>query len=262
MLYQCYAKPARRSIKPTVKKDADENRPDNDSPEDDVMLEDVESKDRRQCLFDDDKDVAGKSLFGFHTPKKRNAMGQLAENTPRTPTIDMRALSLNSPQTPRVAERHLRTPLTNFKSMSLSSPRTPKSQPANLNTKTPQATRNRLQKATRKKMIESEEEEEEESCTDDNDSDFKNSEDESSESSDSSSAEQDSDVENRKASVNTDRRKKYEAKQTVIEAPGRRSTRIKKPAAVQEDFIPDSDNYFRSVSSKMVRSNIDIIYAH
>lgn len=253
MMSKAYAKPTRRSVKPAADKNADENRPDNANISDDeVVMEDDEPKDRPQCLFDDDRDVAGEKMYGFHTPKKRNAMARLAENTPRTPTIDMSALSLNSPQTSkgrasRAGEQHLRTPSTHLKALSLNSPRTPKSHlPLHLSTKTPQTTRDRLKKATLKKIVESDDE--------DSDSDYQASGDASSESSASSSAEDDSDTESRAAHMTAERRNKYEAKPAVDETPStRRSARTRKQPAAQDDFIPDSDNYFRSVSSKMVR---------
>lgn len=242
----------KRSTKTAANESDDENTsPVDASPDDELMSEEIDAK-SRQMLFDSNKDVAGVDMYGFHTPKKRNGMAILAENTP---TTDMRNLSLASPRTPKgrskLSERHLKTPSTNMKSLLMNSPRTPKSKSLVLNTKTPQATREKLKQAGRKKTQEAE------SYTDDEDPSFKESSEESSESEASSSEEssEDSDNENsRRSKVNTNRREKYEAeKQPVVAvSSGRRSTRILKNKTAQEEFIPDSDNYFRSVSSKMV----------
>lgn len=37
------------------------------------------------ALFEMDRDVAGGNMFGFRTPKKRNALATLVANTPKTP---------------------------------------------------------------------------------------------------------------------------------------------------------------------------------
>lgn len=63
---------------------------------------------RSTMLYDDEADVAGQQMFAFRTPKKRNAMAQLAALAPRTP---------QTPKTPKrrptvTAEAAPQTPKT------------------------------------------------------------------------------------------------------------------------------------------------------
>lgn len=58
-------------------------------------------------VFDADHDVAGQNMYGFRTPKKRNALETLAASvqrtpqTPKTPATLLKALALDSPRSSR-----------------------------------------------------------------------------------------------------------------------------------------------------------------
>ncbi|RZF34016.1 hypothetical protein LSTR_LSTR012361 [Laodelphax striatellus] len=76
----------------------------NDSDEDDPDDYDLRKELRPAALFEDG-DVAGKQMFGFHTPKKRNAMMEKAKlsATKTTPTSIKHSPRLkNTPRTPQV----------------------------------------------------------------------------------------------------------------------------------------------------------------
>uniref|UniRef100_A0A336K9E3 Origin recognition complex subunit 2 n=1 Tax=Culicoides sonorensis TaxID=179676 RepID=A0A336K9E3_CULSO len=54
------------------------------SEEEEEALE-IEGAEKPEALFTDEMDVDGGQLFGFKTPKKRDGMSILAQNTPKTP---------------------------------------------------------------------------------------------------------------------------------------------------------------------------------
>lgn len=208
---------------------------------DENMPEELE---RAPALFDQNIDVAGENLFTFRTPKKRNGMALLAATTPKTP----------------------KTPATIFKSLSLNSPRTPKSHHKELTTiettKTPYHTRNKLKQAVRKRL-ESDDEDDESDATDDEDPDFmKDKSDESSSETQGESAEEkSSDDEDAMQSKHKYNNNRMLNKTVVIRKPletatvSCRSTRLQRRKELSEpDFMPQSDNYFNTISNKKVRS--------
>ncbi|CAD6991095.1 unnamed protein product [Ceratitis capitata] len=71
-------------------------------------------------LLQEAEDVAGKSLYGFHTPKKRNGMALAALNTPKTPKTP------KSVKTPRAStsQNQSKTPDTRRRK-SIAEPKTP-----------------------------------------------------------------------------------------------------------------------------------------
>lgn len=179
-------------------------------------------------------DVAGSEIYQFSTPKKSDGMKRKAENTPKTPATALSRLSLNSPKTPRT----LATTLA-LRAQSLA---------------TPTETRNQNKKALSKKQ---QEESELESSADEH-SDY-----EAKESSDSTSDEENSDA-SATASDDDDfeepkplaNKRNVIVKQKTVELPTRTGTRgrPKKPSN-NEDFIPDSDNYFLTAANKKVNLN-------
>lgn len=199
------------------------------------------------ALFNDETDVAGRDMYGFHTPKKRDAMKKLAENTPKTPLTDLKLLTLNSPKTPKT-------------------PKTPKSSNAriaslrlqqNLSTPTEIRAKNKqtLEKRCRKVVQESETE-----SSADEHSDYEPDNEQSTESNEEERSDSESDSE---ADVQKDNRKvppikisTKSGKITSIQAPTRMSTRGQSRAKNHEDFIPDSDNYFMTASNKKVNLHL------
>lgn len=85
-------------------------------------------------LFDDSEDVEGRKLYGFKTPKKREGMVELANQTPKTPRMDYDTSTITS-KTPK----HLR--LSEIQ-------KTPTSRPsAGKCTKTPRHVRDEIKKS-------------------------------------------------------------------------------------------------------------------
>lgn len=193
-------------------------------------------------LLHGDDDVAGRALYQFHTPKKRDAMMQLAENTTKTPTTGLKQLSLNSPRTPQT-------------------PGTPKSRVASLqrvkqNTTTPHETRARNKATLRKKIQQVSETE----SSADEDADYEpQGSSESSDEENSNDSASDSECEPGKDTKKVPPIKisTKAGRVTSMPAPssGRMNTRGQSRAKNQEDFIPDSDNYFITASNKKVRQN-------
>lgn len=195
-------------------------------------------------------DVAGRALYQFHTPKKRDAMMQLAENTTKTPTTGFKQLSLNSPKTPQ-------TPKT---------PSTPKSRVTSLqrmkqNTTTPHATRAMNKAALSKKA---KQESETESSVDE-DTDYEpegSSESDDDENSNESASDSEDTPAKESRKVPPIKISTKSGKVTSMPAPpsGRMNTRGQSRAKNQEDFIPDSDNYFITASNKKVRLNCEYFF--
>lgn len=205
---------------------------------------------RPPTLFDKDKDVAGERVYNFNTPKKRDGMVRLAANTPKTPLTDMKALSLNSPRTPKSSRKSIR-----------------------FDAKTPHDTRKKQQKAVRKqtrkynKDNDSEDEddsdEEEESCTDDEDPDFNAIDQSDTEDDDDDDANSSSETSENEENRIPDLKKRGKSKpitkiinqkiNIASAAPIRASERLRKQQkAQQEEFVPDSDNYFRTLNKKVI----------
>lgn len=194
----------------------------------DNNLIEMSAQQNKTLLFNAVTDVAGNQIYGFSTPKKANNMKVLAANTPKTPLIDLKRLSLNQ---------------------AINSPSTPKShkKPSNTVTKTPHNVRSKNKTAIRKKTQESEDDEDDFSSNDD--SDYEGNESESN----SNDGEEDSSQEEEEAPLKPVKltiKKVAEPVQATSLRPGLRS---RKKASVQEaDFIPNSDDYFVTISSKKV----------
>lgn len=195
-------------------------------------------------LLHGDDDVAGRALYQFHTPKKRDAMMQLAENTTKTPTTGLKQLSLNSPRTPRT-------------------PSTPKSRVTSLqrmkpNTTTPHETRIRNKATLEKQLRKKTQQESETESSADEDADYEpEGSFESGDEENSSDSAIDSDDKSEKDSrkVPPIKISTKSGRVTSMPAPpsSRMNTRGQSRARNQEDFIPDSDSYFITASNKKVR---------
>lgn len=197
-------------------------------------------------LFDDKTDVAGNKIYGFATPKKKDAMHNLVEKTPKTPASLLKSLSLNSPHSPKT-------------------PNTSKSRTMALREKqnfsTPSETRNRNKEILHKRARKKVEEIDSESSANE-DSDYEGNE--STESSDDDSGDttndeddDDDDIELPKARKDTRkvppiRISTKTAKIISAQPTSRMTTRGQSKAKLHEDFVPDSDNYFISASNKKV----------
>lgn len=207
-----------------------------------------ERKKWSESLLRDKNELAGSQVIGFHTPKKRNGMIRLAENTPKTPatpitpSTKMQALSLN--RTPGLAAIQ-RQQLV--------------STPSSARIKNKQV----LEKRTKKVVDETESEssadehsdfepgDEDDSDDDDDDDDEVENEVED------DSSEDDSDAANQ---THTNNKRKVSIKSATIatdQLATRSSTRTRAKATSQmDDFIPDSDNYFMTASNKKVTRKI------
>lgn len=248
-------------------------------------------------VFDDDHDVAGQNLYGFRTPKKRNALETLAASvqrtpqTPKTPATLLKALALDSPrssrsgcgwmrnvrgaagqnllgcQTPnkrngRETPQTPRTPASKMKTLSLDSPQTSKS--GSKVTKTPHRVRDRLKKELKKRAASDSEDDVESEASDDRDGDYKASQSESSSNRDTDeSSEEDESEEEAAAAVPQKKNKILKnvrvAKQP-IEAVSRRTTRSQRVRQQTDmEFCPQSDNYFSAAATKKVTFSLDFI---
>lgn len=180
-------------------------------------------------------DVPGCEIFQFSTPKKSDGMKRKAENTPKTPATALSRLSLNSPKTPRMMSAALRTQ----------------------NIATPTETRSRIKKVLTKKAQHHVDESESESSADEH-SDY---EAEGSSDSDSTSDadatasggddDDDDDFEQPKQLAS---KRNAPAKQKLVELPATRTRGRPKKKPNEDDFIPDSDNYFLTAANKKVTS--------
>lgn len=184
-------------------------------------------------LFSMDRDVAGKNLYGFRTPKKRNALATLVANTPKTPKTPasaLQALSLNSPRTPKSNRKEL----------------------AQLSTKTPHRERDKLKKEMKKRLVEESEDEFKVSDDDEEDPNYRGSESDSESDSDSSASE----VEGAQAQPTKRKNKMLKNVRVTnqpIEIVSSRSARLQRRNRMAEpEFMPQSDNYFSAASTKKV----------
>lgn len=197
-------------------------------------------------FFNDKTDVAGGEIYGFNTPKKRGGMKILAENTPKTPVSSLKTMTPSTPKTPSTALRTL----------SLDPTRTPKTPHISaLRTQqkiaTPSETRNQNKRALQKRAQKSAKESESESSADEH-SDYEA--EDSSESSDEETADTSSDEESGPEKLPNARKTMPNVTRTV-QLPTRTSARGRpKKKTYDDDFIPDSDNYFIAASNKKVRA--------
>lgn len=180
---------------------------------------------KKALFYNADTEVAGNQIYGFSTPKKANNMKVLAANTPKTPSTALKSLSLNSPCI------------------------TPKShrKPSNTVAKTPYDTRSKNRAAIRKKTQESEDDEGDFSSNDDSNYEGNESDTDSDESEEGSSQEEEEAPRN---PIKVTIRKVSEPVQMPSLRPGLQN---RKKAPIQgADFIPNSDDYFVTISSKSV----------
>lgn len=187
-------------------------------------------------------DVAGSEVYQFNTPKKRDGMKRKAENTPKSPATVLSRLSLNSPKTPHTFPA-LRT--QNFA--------------------TPTETRKRIKEALTKEKQRHEELESESSADEHSDYEAEESSDSDTSDSDNSgnveatSSDDDDDDDFEKPKQIASKRN-VASKQKSVELPraGVATRGRSKKNPIEEDFIPDSDNYFLTAANKKVtRSNLN-----
>lgn len=204
-------------------------------------------------------DVDGGDLFAFRTPKKRDGMMKLAENTPKTPTTQLKSMSLNTPNTPK-------TPSAALKALRLqntpNTPKTPKTTHTALQraiqSGTPYEIRNKMKHVLQKRAQKTIAQSESESSADEH-SDYA-AEESSDENSDDDSAVDSSDEEivpkslanARKVVPSISKATKIATPQMTIRTRGRSKKKI-----CDDDFIPDSDNYFIAASNKKVNGQAE-----
>lgn len=195
-------------------------------------------------------DIEGSHMFQFRTPKKRDGMKKLAENTPKTPTTLLKSMSMKTPN-------KTDSPSASLRALSLhnspSTPKTPRTMAirsaALQNVSTPSETRNKNKKVLHKRAQQTVQESETESSADEH-TDYEA--EDSNESSDDDSDVASSDEEN--VPKNVRKNIPSVAKTTQINTP-QMMTRTRgraKKKAYDDDFIPDSDNYFIAASNKKV----------
>lgn len=184
-------------------------------------------------------DVAGSEIFKFNTPKKADGMKRKAENTPKSPATALSRLSLNSPKTPRISALRAQTQ----------------------NMTTPTETRNRNKKVLTKRTKHHIDESESESSADEHSDYGAEESDESDSTTDdenakavttSSSNDDDDDFENKPPKRLASKRN-APAKQKPVEMPAPRTRGRPKKKSNEDDFIPDSDNYFLTAANKKVK---------
>lgn len=206
---------------------------------DDSLIE-MSAQQNKTLFYNANTDVAGNQIYGFSTPKKANNMKVLAANTPKTPVTSLKALSLNQ---------------------AINSPSTPKSHKKTTNTdaKTPYNVRSKNRTAIQKKTQESDNDEGDFSSNDD--SDYEDNESESSLNESEEESSQEWEAKAPRKSIKITIKKVAEPVQTTSLRPG---LRIRKKAPVQEaDFIPNSDDYFVTISSKkVILKQIDLCFIH
>lgn len=196
-------------------------------------------------------DVEGGNMFQFRTPKKRDGMRKLAENTPKTPTTLLKSMSMKTPN-------KTDSPSASLKALSLhnspSTPKTPRTMAirtaAHQNVSTPSETRNKnkivLQKRAQQTVQESDTESSADEHTDYEVDDSNESSDD--EDSDVASSEEGNRPKNaRKSIVSVAKITKINTPQMITRTRGRPKKKV-----YEDDFIPDSDNYFIAASNKKV----------
>lgn len=172
-------------------------------------------------------DVAGSEIYQFSTPKKSDGMKRKAERTPKTPATPLSRLSLNSPKMSRTLATTAALRTQHFA------------------TPTEIRTRNKMALSkVQQKLSESESSIDEHSDYDADEASDSTSNEESATASTDDDSEEVKPVASKQNAM---------AKQKTAELPTRTSTRgrpKKKPN--DEDFIPDSDNYFLTAANKKV----------
>ncbi|KAH8344194.1 hypothetical protein KR084_007768 [Drosophila pseudotakahashii] len=211
--------------------DAQSSEPEEQEPEEE-SIEDSENADRPTSrdlhLIQTDYNVAGTSMFGFNTPKKRDAMALAALNaTPRTP---------KTPKTPRLG---VKTPDTKRKK--------PTDQP-----KTPSHVRSRVKNHIAKIVADSDDD------FSGDESDFRPSAEDSSPSSSSSSDAGDSSDND---AADDEPKTPAKARRAIVvpvlpKTPSAARLRQTARAKKSNEFVPESDGYFHShASSKILTSD-------
>ncbi|XP_036674567.3 origin recognition complex subunit 2 [Drosophila suzukii] len=210
--------------------DEHSNEPE-DEEEDDESVEESENAARPTSkdlnLIQSEYNVAGTSMFGFNTPKKRDAMALAALNaTPRTP---------KTPKTPRLG---VKTPDTKRKKST--------DQP-----KTPAHVRSRVKNHIAKIVADSDED------FSADESDFRPSDEDSSASSSSSDGGHSSDND----AADDEPKTPCKARRVIVvpvlpKTPSAARLRQSARAKKSNEFVPESDGYFQShASSKILTSD-------
>nr|prf origin recognition complex protein [Drosophila melanogaster] len=210
---------------------SDERSSDAEDQEEEESIEESENAARPTAkdthTIQSEYNVAGTSMFGFNTPKKRDAMATAATNaTPCTP---------KTPKTPRLG---VKTPDTKRKK-SMDQP------------KTPAHVRTRVKKQIAKMVADSDED------FSGDESDFRPSDEESSSSSSSSDAGNSSDNDAADDEPKTPSRGRRAIVVPVTpKTPSAARTRQSARAKKSIEFVPESDGYFHShASSKITTSD-------
>lgn len=180
-------------------------------------------------------DVAGSEIYQLRTPKKSDCMKRKAENTPKSPATILSRLSLNSPKTPRMMPAAAAASLAALRTQSFA---------------TPTETRSRNKKA----LLKAQQQESESESSADEHSEY-----EAEGSSDSTSNEENANAEATSSDDDDDfeepkhlpTKRNAATKEKAAELPTRTRGRPKKKPN-DEDFIPDSDNYFLTAANKKV----------
>ncbi|XP_067615134.1 origin recognition complex subunit 2 [Eurosta solidaginis] len=188
-----------------------------------------------------DEDIAGKNMYGFHTPKKRNGMALAAWNTPKTPKTPK---TTHTPKTPK-SSRPLKTQLQT---------KTPdtKHRRATVDPKTPSHVRHRVKNQIAQLM-------DSDSDFSASGSDFQPSDSSSSESSSSS----DDDDDTAGDAGDDEPKTPHKGRRPIVvpvlpktpsAARARQSARHKSKSSV--DYVPESDGYFQAhASTKILTSD-------
>lgn len=189
-------------------------------------------------------DVAGSEIFQFSTPKKSDGMKRKAENTPKSPATALSRLSLNSPKTPRMmpttAAATLRT--QNFAT------------PTETRTRNKKALAQQLRKESESESSADEHSEYEAEGSSDSTSDDEN----ENANTETTTSDDEDDLEEPKQLRN---KRNAMTKQKTVELPTRTRGRPKKKPN-EDDFIPDSDNYFLTAANKKVSPNFVNFFVH
>ncbi|XP_055377459.1 origin recognition complex subunit 2 isoform X2 [Condylostylus longicornis] len=195
-----------------------------------VFLELNENKEVE--LFDEDVDVAGRNIYGFVTPKKKDGLQKIVKNTPKTP---------KTPKTPRTPKTPGTSKVTDTK----------RPRRIDLLTKTPCRVRNKMKKEIAKKLQES---------SDDDDFSADESEYTPSEEEDSGSSEENQN----NSSSDEDNAINQEVKHTKTvqgnfnhgssifpKTPSsRRSNRL-----LAKEYVPKAEEYFTAHASKKITTS-------
>lgn len=178
-------------------------------------------------------DVAGSEIYRFNTPKKSDGMKRKAQSTPKSPATAISRLSLNSPKTPRmlpVAAAALRA--QNFA--------------------TPTETRSQNKRTLIKAKQHLEEPESESSADEHSDYEAEDSSDSTSNDENANTEATTSDEDDFEQPKQLVNKRNAVTKQKPVELPATRTRGRPKKNSHDDDFIPDSDNYFLTAANKKV----------